>query len=61
MKTFPLHNLVDLAELGDRLGVFRDRAQAGEILTEMLKGRANSDALVMAIPQSEFSGFKFCV
>ena len=50
MKTPSLNNVVDLAELMDRLGVFRDRAHAGKILTEMLKGRASRDALVMAIP-----------
>ena len=50
MKKPPLNNVVDLAELRDRLGVFRDRTHAAEILTEMLKGRANSDALGMAIP-----------
>ncbi len=50
MKTPSLSNVVDLTELRDRLGVFRDRAHAVKIVTEMLEGRANSDALVMAIP-----------
>jgi len=50
MKAFSLSNVVDLAELRDRLSVFRERAHAVKILTEMLEGRANSNPPVMAIP-----------
>ena len=50
MEKPPPSQVVDLPELRDRLGVFRDRAHAGKILAEMLKGHAVGDALVMAIP-----------
>jgi predicted phosphoribosyltransferase len=50
MEKPPPSQVVDLPELRDRLGVFRDRAHAGKILAEMLKGYAVGDALVMAIP-----------
>ncbi len=50
MKDPLSQKFVDLPELRDRIGVFRDRAHAGKILASMLKGHAESDALVMAIP-----------
>lgn len=42
--------LVELPELRDRIRVFRDREEAGKILSEMLADFRNSDALVLAIP-----------
>ena len=42
--------LVELPELRDRIGVFRDREEAGHVLAKMLTDFADSDALVLAIP-----------
>ena len=50
MKRPLYNNVLDLPELRDRIRIFRDRAHAGKILANMLKGHAESDALVMAIP-----------
>jgi len=44
------HNIHDLAELRDRVRVFRDRAHAGEVLAGMLEKYRGSDALLLAIP-----------
>ncbi len=43
----PIH---DLPALRERVGVFRDRRHAGEMLAEMLEKYHGSDAIVMAIP-----------
>ena len=43
-------NLRDLPDLRDQVGVFRDRQHAGEILADMLREYAASNAVVMAIP-----------
>ena len=43
-------NVVDLPELRDRIGVFRDRDHGGKILAKMLAGFADGDARIMAIP-----------
>lgn len=42
--------VVDLAELRDRIHVFRDRAQAGKVLASMLDSYGNSNAIVLGIP-----------
>jgi predicted phosphoribosyltransferase len=42
--------IIELPELRDRRFVFRDRAQAGEMLAGMLEAYRDSDALVLAIP-----------
>jgi len=42
--------VVDLAELRDRVQVFRDRAHAGKILAGMLESYGNTDAIVLGIP-----------
>ena len=43
-------NVVDLPDLRDQVGVFRNRNHAGEILAGMLEVYSDSDAMVMAIP-----------
>ena len=43
-------NVVDLPDLRDQVGVFRNREHAGEILAGMLEVYSGSDAMVMAIP-----------
>jgi putative phosphoribosyl transferase len=43
-------NVVDLPDLKDRVGVFRNREHAGEILATMLEVYSESDAIVMAVP-----------
>jgi predicted phosphoribosyltransferase len=43
-------NVVDLPELRDRIAVFRDRHQGGEVLAKMLMGHTGGDAIFMAIP-----------
>jgi len=43
-------NIVDLAELRDRVNVFRDRTHAGKILAGMLDSYRNTDAVVLGIP-----------
>jgi predicted phosphoribosyltransferase len=42
--------IFDLPKLRDRIRVFKDRASAGEVLSDMLKDYRNSDAMVMGIP-----------
>jgi predicted phosphoribosyltransferase len=43
-------NVVDLPRLRERESVFRDRADAGAALAELLNGYRDSSALVLAIP-----------
>lgn len=43
-------NLIELTEYRDRLGVFRDRGHAGEILAGVLTPYASPDALLLAVP-----------
>jgi predicted phosphoribosyltransferase len=40
----------ELTQLHDRVGVFRDRRHAGQVLTEMLASYHQSDSLVLGIP-----------
>ena len=42
--------VVDLAELRDRIHVFRDRAHAGKVLVSMLDSYGNSNTIVLGIP-----------
>jgi len=42
--------IVEAPELRDRVGVFRDRAHAGEVLAGLLEEFRGSDAVVLAIP-----------
>ncbi len=42
--------LVELPELRNRIGVFRDREESGQVLAKMLTDFADSDTLVLAIP-----------
>ena len=49
MATSP-GGVVELPALRDRLGVFRDRAHAGEVLAGMLNAYRGSNALVLGIP-----------
>ncbi len=41
---------MDLPALRDRPGVFRDRAEAGEVLAKMLEGLRGQEAIVLAVP-----------
>jgi putative phosphoribosyl transferase len=50
MSGHPAKTVVDLAELRDRVQVFRDRAEAGKILASMLDSYGNTDAIVLGIP-----------
>jgi len=43
-------NVVDIAELRDRIYVFRDRAHAGKAVAGMLEEYRDTDALVLGIP-----------
>ncbi len=43
-------NLFDIPEFRNKVTVFRDRENAGEILSEMLAEYRNTDAIVFAIP-----------
>jgi putative phosphoribosyl transferase len=43
-------NVVDLADLRNRVRVFHDRSHAGRILADMLQNYQDSTALVLAIP-----------
>jgi predicted phosphoribosyltransferase len=40
----------ELRELRDRVGVFRDRRHAGEVLARILEGRLPAEARILAIP-----------
>jgi len=42
--------IVERAELRDRAPVFRDRAEAGRVLAELLDGRVSPESHVLAIP-----------
>jgi predicted phosphoribosyltransferase len=42
--------VIELTELHDRLGVFADRAEAGEVLAGMLSALASKQPLVLGIP-----------
>jgi len=44
------NRVVDLPELRERVGVFRDRIHAGEVLAGMLAGALGPDAMLLAIP-----------
>jgi predicted phosphoribosyltransferase len=50
MRTSLPANVIHLPDLRDRVGVFQNRDQAGEILAGMLQVYSNSDALVLAVP-----------
>jgi len=50
MKTRLPDNVVELAELRDRIAVFRDRRHAGEVLSEMLRRYEGAQAVLFAIP-----------
>jgi len=43
-------NVIERPELRDRIRVFRDRTDAGEVLADMLAEYRDSDALILAIP-----------
>jgi len=45
-----LNTIVDVPELRQRVHVFRDRIQAGEILAEMLAPHSDPTSLIMAVP-----------
>lgn len=42
--------LLDLPELRDKVAIFRDRADAGRVLAQVLKAYQNSNAVVFAVP-----------
>jgi putative phosphoribosyl transferase len=46
--------VVEVPELRDRVGVFRDRADAGRVLARLLEEFRGSDAVVLAIPAGGF-------
>lgn len=46
----PKNNVIELPELRDKILVFRDRTQAGQVLAKMLQAFRQTDTLVMAIP-----------
>ena len=50
MRTSLPANVLDLPDLRDQTGVFRDREHAGEILAGMLEVYSDRDATIMAIP-----------
>ena len=50
MRTSLPANVVDLPDLRDQVGIFRNRDHAGEILAGMLEVYSDSDAIVMAVP-----------
>jgi len=50
MRTSLPANVVDLPDLRDQVGVFRNRDHAGEILAGMLEVYSDSAAIVMAVP-----------
>lgn len=43
-------NVVDIPELRDEVGIFRDRAHAGKVLAGMLGSFKNSEAIVLGVP-----------
>ncbi len=50
MKKRLPENVTEMPELRDRVGVFRDRRQAGEILAGLLKDRKGTKAILFAVP-----------
>src|SRR5512137_2572233 len=42
--------IADLPDLRDRVGIFRDRAHAGQVLARMLEGKLPKGAKLLAIP-----------
>jgi predicted phosphoribosyltransferase len=50
MERNQTERIFSLAEMTDRVGVFRDRAEAGDVLARMLGAYARSDAILLAIP-----------
>jgi predicted phosphoribosyltransferase len=50
MKTRLPENVIEMPELRDRVGVFRDRMHAGEILSGMLNRHSGSRAILFAVP-----------
>jgi putative phosphoribosyl transferase len=42
--------ITDLPRLRNRIGVFRDRSEAGKVLAGMMESYRNSNAIVLAIP-----------
>ena len=50
MSTSLPPNVMDLPDLRDQVGVFRNREHAGEILTSMLEDYSDSEAIIMAVP-----------
>ena len=50
MRTSLPANVVDLPDLRDKVGIFRNRDHAGEILAGMLEVYSDSAAIVMAVP-----------
>jgi putative phosphoribosyl transferase len=50
MRTSLPANVINLPDLRDRVGVFRNRAHAGEVLAGMLEVYSDSDTIVMAVP-----------
>jgi putative phosphoribosyl transferase len=50
MKTLLPQNVIEMAELRDRVSVFRDREHAGDTLATMLKRYRGSQATLFAIP-----------
>ncbi len=45
-----MEKVVEIPELRDQLGIFRDRAHAGEVLAGMLGLFKNSEAIVLGVP-----------
>jgi putative phosphoribosyl transferase len=46
----PKERIIQLPELKERVHVFRDRRQAGEVLAEMLEAFRTTDTMILAIP-----------
>jgi len=53
-------NVVDIAELPDRIYVFRDRAHAGKAVAGMLEEHRDTNALVLGIPARRSRGPSKC-
>ncbi|MGD8693702.1 MAG: phosphoribosyltransferase family protein, partial [Syntrophobacterales bacterium] len=50
MSTSLPSNVMDLPDLRDQVGVFRNREHAGEVLAGMLEDYSDSEAIIMAVP-----------
>ncbi len=50
MAASPTGKIYDIVELRDRMGVFRDRAHAGEVLSSMLGAFSGANAVVLGVP-----------